>query len=100
MPLLPLQKQDTPLSTLITHLNPLFKCQLIPKKKAKSVCCKLKEKYQEEEVRHQKLEVEAFKMCLEEDELSKALFAVLIPTLIATTILYILMMRPLPYEEP
>jgi hypothetical protein len=39
------------------------------------------EKYQEE-VRRQKLEVEAFKMRLEEDELAKALFAVLIPTLI------------------
>jgi hypothetical protein len=39
-------------------------------------------------------------MYLEEDELAKAIFAVLIPTLIGMTILYILVMGPLPYEKP
>jgi hypothetical protein len=39
-------------------------------------------------------------MWLEEDELAMALFAVLIPTLIATTIFYIVVMCPLPYERP
>jgi hypothetical protein len=39
-------------------------------------------------------------MCLDEEELAKAIFAILIPTLVATTILYILMMRLLPYERP
>jgi hypothetical protein len=51
------------------------------KKKSQKCVLQAKEKYQEE-VRRQKLEVEAFKMRLEEDELAKALFAVLIPTLI------------------
>ena len=58
-------------------------------------------RYQEEEgVRRQKLEVEAPKMCLEEYELVKAIFAVLIPTLIGSIILYIIVMRLLPYERP
>jgi len=58
-------------------------------------------KYQEEEeIRHQKPELEALKMWLEEDELVKVPFAILIPTLIATTIFYIIVMRPLQYERP
>jgi hypothetical protein len=39
-------------------------------------------------------------MCLDEEELAMAIFAILIPILVATTILYILMMRLLPYERP
>jgi hypothetical protein len=56
-------------------------------------------KYQED-VRHQNPDVEALKMYLEEDELAKAIFVVLIPTLIGMTILYILVMGPLPYDKP
>jgi hypothetical protein len=48
----------------------------------------------------QKQEGGTLKMCLDEEELAKAIFAILIPTLVATTILYILMMRLLPYERP
>jgi hypothetical protein len=50
-------------------------------KKSQKCVLQAEERYQEE-VRRQKLEDEAFKMRLEEDELAKALFAVLIPTLI------------------
>ena len=39
-------------------------------------------------------------MCLDEEELTIAIFAILIPTLVASIILYILVMRPLPYEKP
>jgi hypothetical protein len=39
-------------------------------------------------------------MFLDEDELAMAIFAILIPTLVASIILYILVMRPLPYKRP
>jgi len=58
-------------------------------------------KYQEEEeVRCQKPEVEAFKMCLDEEELIITIFAILIHPLVGSIILYILVMHPLPYEKP
>ena len=39
-------------------------------------------------------------MCLDEDELTMTIFGILIPTMVASIILYILVMRPLPYERP
>jgi len=48
----------------------------------------------------QKQEVDTLKMCLDEEELTIAIFAIIIPTLVASIILYILVMRPLPYEKP
>jgi len=48
----------------------------------------------------QKQEVDTLKMYLDEEELTIAIFAILIPTLVASIILYILVMRPLPYEKP
>jgi hypothetical protein len=48
----------------------------------------------------EKQKADALKMCLDEDELAMAIFAILIPTLVASIILYIVVMRPLPYERP
>ena len=48
----------------------------------------------------QKQEADTFKMCLDEDELTMTIFGILIPTMVASTILYILVMCPLPYERP
>jgi len=48
----------------------------------------------------QKQEADTLKMCLDEDELTMTIFAILIPTMVASIILYILVMRPLPYERP
>ena len=48
----------------------------------------------------QKEEVDTFKMCLDEDELTMTIFGILIHTMVAAIILYILIMRPLPYERP
>ena len=39
-------------------------------------------------------------MCLDEDELTMTIFAILTPTMVASIILYIPVMRPLPYEMP
>ena len=56
-------------------------------------------KYQEEGVYRWKQEVEAHKMCLDEEELAITIFAFLIPPLVGSIILYILVMRLLPYGE-
>ena len=48
----------------------------------------------------QKEEADTFKMCLDEDELIMTIFGILIRTMVAAIILYILIMRPLPYERP
>ena len=52
------------------------------------------------EVHCQKQEADTLKTCLDEDELTMTIFAILIPTMMASIILYILVMRPLPYERP
>ena len=48
----------------------------------------------------QKQEADTLKTCLDEDELTMTIFAILIPTMMASIILYILVMRPLPHEKP
>ena len=48
----------------------------------------------------QKQEADTLKMCLDEDELTMTIFAILTPIMVASIILYILVMRPLPNERP
>jgi len=47
-----------------------------------------------------KEEVDTLNMCLDEEELAITIFAFLIPPLVGAIILYILVMRPLPYGKP
>jgi len=101
---LPLQKQNTSLSTLITHINPLSQRQPDPaiQKEIRRKYCQ--SKTSEENIKKKKYAVGSQKLnpkiCSEEDELVKFVFAILIPMLIGSIILYIHVIRPLSYEKP